>query len=50
MIFLRPGFAAAPRALEVRAKTDKTPAGDRLAEDCLARNYGAMFHGKKGFE
>ena len=36
--------------LEVRAKTDKTPAGDRPAEDCLAGNYGAIFHGKKGFE
>ena len=36
--------------LEVRAKPDKTPAGDGPAEDCQARNYGAMFHGKKGFE
>jgi hypothetical protein len=36
--------------LEVRAKTEKTPAGDGPAEDGLARNYGAMFHGKKGFE
>jgi hypothetical protein len=36
--------------LEVRAKPDKTPAGDGPAEDSQARNYGAMFHGKKGFE
>ena len=36
--------------LEVRAKTEKTPAGDGPAEDSQARNYDAMYHGKKGFE
>ncbi len=36
--------------LEVRAKTEKTPAGEGLTDDRQARNYDAMYHGKKGFE
>ncbi|HEX5083044.1 MAG TPA: hypothetical protein VFY40_13440 [Blastocatellia bacterium] len=36
--------------LEVRAKVEKTSAGERPNEDHQARNYGAMYYGKKGFE
>jgi hypothetical protein len=36
--------------LEVRAKTEKTPAGVGPNEDCQARNYDAMYYGKKGYE
>jgi hypothetical protein len=36
--------------LEVRAKAEKTPAGEGAAEDRQARNYDAMYYGKKGYE
>src|SRR5882672_5484709 len=36
--------------LEVRAKAEKTPAIEGPAEDCQARNYDAMYYGKKGYE
>ncbi|HEV2667340.1 MAG TPA: hypothetical protein VG324_20660 [Blastocatellia bacterium] len=36
--------------LEVRAKVEKTPAGERPTDDRQARNYDAMYYGKKGYE
>ena len=36
--------------LEVRAKAEKTPAGEGPTEDRQARNYDAMYYGKKGYE
>lgn len=36
--------------LEVRSKGERTPAGEGLNEDCQARNYDAMYYGKKGYE
>jgi hypothetical protein len=36
--------------LEVRANVEKTPAGEELTEDRQARNYDAMYYGKKGYE
>jgi hypothetical protein len=36
--------------LEVRAKEGETPAGEVSNEDCQARNYNAMYYGKKGYE
>jgi hypothetical protein len=36
--------------LEVRAKGEKTPAGEEPTEDRQARNYDAMYYGKKGYE
>ena len=36
--------------LEVRAKVEKTPAGEGSKDDCEARNYDAMYYGKKGYE
>ena len=36
--------------LEVRAKVDETPAGEGANDDRQARNYGAMYHGIKGYE
>ena len=36
--------------LEVRAKVEKTQAGEGSNEDCQARNYDAMYYGKKGYE
>ena len=36
--------------LEVRAKGEKTLAGEELIEDSQARNYDAMYYGKKGYE
>lgn len=36
--------------LEVRANVEKTPAGDGPTEDRQARNYDAMYYGKKGYE
>src|SRR5262245_22904924 len=36
--------------LEVRAKGEKTPADEGSNEDCQARNYDAMYYGKKGYE
>ncbi len=36
--------------LEVRAKAEKTSAGEGPNEDCQARNYDAMYYGKKGYE
>jgi hypothetical protein len=36
--------------LEVLAKGEKTPAGEGSNEDCQARNYDAMYYGKKGYE
>ena len=36
--------------LEVRAKVEKTPAGGGPNEDRQARNYDAMYYGKKGYE
>src|SRR2546425_3507301 len=36
--------------LEVRAKAEKTLAGEGPIEDRQARNYDAMYHGKKGYE
>src|SRR5215813_1339531 len=36
--------------LEVRAKAGQTPAGEEAIDDCEARNYDAMYHGKKGYE
>jgi len=36
--------------LEVRAKVEKTPEGEGPNEDCQARNYDAMYYGKKGYE
>lgn len=36
--------------LEVRAKGEKTPADEGLYEDSQARNYDAMYYGKKGYE
>jgi hypothetical protein len=36
--------------LEVRAKVEKTPAGEEPTEDSQARNYNAMYYGKKGYE
>jgi hypothetical protein len=36
--------------LEVRAKGERTPAGEGSNEDCQARNYDAMYYGKKGYE
>jgi hypothetical protein len=36
--------------LEVRAKVEKTPEGEGPAEDRQARNYEAMYYGKKGYE
>jgi hypothetical protein len=36
--------------LEVRAKGERTPTGEGSYEDCQARNYDAMYYGKKGYE
>src|SRR5215813_715575 len=36
--------------LEVRAKVEKTPAGEAPTEGRQARNYDAMYYGKKGYE
>jgi hypothetical protein len=36
--------------LEVRAKAEKTAAGEGPTEDRQARNYDAMYYGKKGYE
>ena len=36
--------------LESRAKMENSPAGEASNEDRLARNYGAMYYGKKGYE
>jgi len=36
--------------LEVRANVEKTPAGEEPTEDRQARNYDAMYYGKKGYE
>jgi hypothetical protein len=36
--------------LEVRAKVETTPAGEEPTEDRQARNYDAMYYGKKGYE
>src|SRR4030095_9562222 len=36
--------------LEVRANVEKKPAGEGPAEDRQARNYDAMYYGKKGYE
>jgi hypothetical protein len=36
--------------LEVRAKGEKTRADEGSNEDRQARNYNAMYHGKKGYE
>ena len=36
--------------LEVRAKVEKKPAGEESNDDCEARNYDAMYYGKKGYE
>jgi hypothetical protein len=36
--------------LEVRAKVEKTPAGEGPNDDCGARNYDAMYHGITGYE
>ena len=36
--------------LEVRAKVEKTPAGEAPTDDRQARNYDAMYYGKKGYE
>jgi hypothetical protein len=36
--------------LEVRAKVEKTPVGEGPNDDCAARNYDAMYYGKKGYE
>jgi hypothetical protein len=36
--------------LEVRAKVEKTLAGEWPTEDRQARNYDAMYYGKKGYE
>jgi hypothetical protein len=36
--------------LEVRAKVEKAPAGEGPTEDLQARNYDAMYYGKKGYE
>jgi hypothetical protein len=36
--------------LEVRAKVEKTPADEGSNDDREARNYAAMYHGKKGYE
>ncbi|HEX5083236.1 MAG TPA: hypothetical protein VFY40_14415 [Blastocatellia bacterium] len=36
--------------LEVRAKAEKTPGGEGSNDDCGARNYNAMYYGKKGYE
>ena len=36
--------------LEVRAKGERTAAGEGSNEDCQARNYDAMYYGKKGYE
>jgi hypothetical protein len=35
--------------LEVRAKLEKTPGGEGSNDDCGARNYNAMYYGKKGY-
>jgi hypothetical protein len=35
--------------LEVRAKVEKTPKGEGSNDDCGARNYNAMYYGKKGY-
>jgi hypothetical protein len=35
--------------LEVRAKMEKTPAGEGSSDDFGARNYNAMYYGKKGY-
>lgn len=43
-----PIFAA--EWLEVRAKGEKTPADEGSNEDSQARNYNAMYYGKKGYE
>ena len=36
--------------LEVRANVEKTPAEEEPTEDHQARNYDAMYYGKKGYE
>jgi hypothetical protein len=36
--------------LEVRANLENTPAGEEPTEDRQARNYDAMYYGKKGYE
>jgi hypothetical protein len=36
--------------LEVRANVEKTPTGEGPIEDRQARNYDAMYYGKKGYE
>jgi hypothetical protein len=36
--------------LEVRAKVEKTPVGGGSNDDFGARNYDAMYYGKKGYE
>ena len=36
--------------LEVRAKVEKTPVGEGSNDDCMARNYDAMYHGITGYE
>jgi hypothetical protein len=36
--------------LEVRAKVEKRPADEGSNDDCEARNYAAMYYGKKGYE
>src|SRR5262245_41380007 len=36
--------------LEVRAKVEKTPVDEGSNDDCGARNYDAMYYGKKGYE
>jgi hypothetical protein len=36
--------------LEVRANVEKTPGGEGPTEDRQARNYDAMYYGKKGYE
>jgi hypothetical protein len=35
--------------LEVRAKVGETPGGEGSNDDCEARNYNAMYYGKKGY-
>ena len=36
--------------LEVRAKVEKMPAGEGAYDGFGARNYGAMYYGKTGYE